>query len=488
MNLYEQQPNFENNKAKTKKLMIILGITIIILFILSIGLIFYISYIEKNKFKCYINNARVSIKSDTMIIDENKNNIYVSLEDIADKIGYTKNNGEYKDPYSEDVDKCYLQNKYETVSYITESNQIYKAILSESQSSDADYEYFEIDEPVFMSNNKMYTTIDGISKGCNLAYSYNKDNNTLKIYTMNYLSTSYAKTIPESAEIAAQDNVESYKNKKAILYDMIVVKNTAGKYGVKNSSNNTIIGEKYKSISFEEEEEEFIVETDDGKFGIIDKTGKTKITPDYTSIKLISKARGLYLVSKTSSASKMQYGIINKNERVIVYIEYEQIGISKSDFPTNEIDNPYILFEKCIPVKRSNKWGLLDLNGNTIASLEFDSLGCLSNSSKNNQANSLVVIPEYEAIVVRKDGLYGLYNSSGKELILPLVTDMYVINNSGENQYYLTYQGNTMNVIEYLKNVLGLEPVTNNSSNEKTNNSNNSSTNSSNEIANNNEL
>ena len=83
---------------------------------------------------------------------------------------------------------------------------------------------------------------------------------------------------------------------------------------------------------------------------VIDKTGKTKITPDYTSIKLISKARGLYLVSKTSSASKTQYGIINKNERVIVYIEYEQIGISKSDFPTNEIDNPYILFEKCIPV------------------------------------------------------------------------------------------------------------------------------------------
>ena len=332
-----------------------------------------------------------------------------------------------------------------------------------------------------MSNNKMYTTIDGISKGCNLAYSYNKDNNTLKIYTMNYLSTSYAKTIPESAEIAAQDDVEAYKNKKAILYDMIVVKNASGKYGVKNSSNNTIIGEKYKSISFEEEEEEFIVETDDGKFGIIDKTGKTKITPDYTSIKLISKDRGLYLVSKTSSASKTQYGIINKNERVIVYIEYEQIGINKNDFPTNEIENPYILFGKCIPVKRSNKWGLLDLNGNTIASLEFDGFGCLSNSSKNNQANSLVVIPEYEAIVVYKDKMYGLYNSSGKELILPLVTDMYVINNSGENQYYLTYQGNTMNVIEYLQNVLGLDPVTNDSSK-----SNTKSSNSSNEVVNNN--
>ncbi len=58
---------------------------------------------------------------------------------------------------------------------------------------------------------------------------------------------------------------------------------------------------------------------------------------------------------------------------------------------------------------------------------------------------------------------------------------MYVINNSGENQYYLTYQGNTMNVIEYLQNVLGLDPVTNDSSK-----SNTKSSNSSNEVVNNN--
>ena len=79
----------------------------------------------------------------------------------------------------------------------------------------------------------------------------------------------------------------------------------------------------------------------------------------------------------------------------------------------------------------------------------------------------MIVIPEYEAIVGRKDGLYGLYNSSGKELILPLVTDMYVINNSGENQYYLTYQGTTMNIIEYLQNTVGLDPVNTANSNEK---------------------
>ena len=111
MNIYESQPELENNKTKTKKLMIIIGVAIVILFVLSIGLIFYISYIEKNKFKCYIDGTKISTKSDMIVVDENKNNIYVSLEDIANKIGYTKNNGEYKDPYSEDVDKCYLQNK-----------------------------------------------------------------------------------------------------------------------------------------------------------------------------------------------------------------------------------------------------------------------------------------------------------------------------------------------------------------------------------------
>ena len=316
----------------------------------------------------------------------------------------------------------------------------------------------------------MYTTIKGISKGCNLDYSYDPENNTLKIYTMDYLAKLYAKSIPESEEIAEQDNVEAYKNRKAILYNMVVVKNDSGKYGVKKIADNgigTLIGEKYKSISFDEAEEEFIVETDEGKFGIVDNKGNKKISPDYTSIKLISKDRGLYLVSKKTSTSKTQYGIINKSDKVIVYIEYEQIGINKNDFPTNDIENPYILFGKCIPVKRSNKWGLLDLNGSTIATLEFDGFGCLSNSSKNNQASSLIVIPEYEAIVGQKDGLYGLYNSSGKELILPLVTDMYVINNSGKNQYYLTYQGTTMNIIEYLQNTVGLDPVNTANSNEK---------------------
>ena len=42
----------------------------------------------------------------------------------------------------------------------------------------------------------------------NLDYSYDPENNTLKIYTMDYLAKLYAKSIPESEEIAEQDNIE----------------------------------------------------------------------------------------------------------------------------------------------------------------------------------------------------------------------------------------------------------------------------------------
>ena len=55
MNIYEEQPNLEKDKAKSKKLMVMIGIAIVILFVLSIALIFYISYIEKNRFIFFSN-------------------------------------------------------------------------------------------------------------------------------------------------------------------------------------------------------------------------------------------------------------------------------------------------------------------------------------------------------------------------------------------------------------------------------------------------
>lgn len=493
MNIYNEyhSESLNEEKKKSTRTMKLLAVAIVILFVMSMYMIYYISYVRNKQLKVFVDGAKIQPTAD-MIIHED-GNVYISINDIAEKVGYRMNNGEYKNPYSEDTTKCYLSNKYETVSYIADTNEIYKAIIPEKNVSDVDYEYFTIDKNVILKNNKIYTTLDGLSQGCNLSCSYEASKNTVRIYTLDYLVQRYSTRITGAEKVFEKDNENSYRNKKAILYDMMVVQNEDGEYGVNSLDNNSVIGKKYKSITFMEQAQEFMVQTEDDLWGIITNEGATKIQPEYTSIKQIDKDRGLYLVSQNSSVgtNKVRYGIVNKNDRVVIHIEYEKIGIDKNSFSADNIDNPYILYEKCIPVKRSNKWGLLDINGNVILPIEYEDLGCLSNSSTSSQASSLLLVPEYEAVVVKKGSQYGLFNSSGEELIpVPAnVLDMYGVLENGTRIAYLTYKDPNgviykLNIIEYLKNTLGIEPVVNIDTNNNTNNTNN--TNTANNNANNN--
>lgn len=448
MNFYEKN-NFEQEELKSKKKMKIIAVVLLILLIFSAIILGYIYYLKNEQLKVYIDGKLVKTQSNTFIFDEE--DVYVSIKDFAPLVGYAVNNGEYKRPYSEDTTKCYVDNGYETASYELDSEELYKVLTENKDDADVDYEYYTIDKPVVKANNKLYTTIEGITKGCNIAFSYTATNNTIKVYTISYLSKHYSSKIAD----AAFDDKTPYANKKALLYNMVIVQNASEKYGVNNINNETIIGEKYKSITFLESSQEFVVETDEGKVGIITTDAITKIEPEYDSIKLIDKAATLYMVSNND-----KYGVINKNGRIVIHLDYETIGVDFTKFPADDIDNPYFIYDKCIPVQKSGKWGMLDRNGNTILPTIYDGLGCQKITSKNTLANTLLLIPEYEAVVACKDGLYGLFNSSGKELIPALVTDMYSIISSGEKMYYLTYLGETRDVIDYLQNVLGIRPVT----------------------------
>ena len=51
--------------------------------------------------------------------------------------------------------------------------------------NNSDYEYFELDEPVREINGELYTTVQGISRGCNIVFNYY---NISKFYLLcNYL-------------------------------------------------------------------------------------------------------------------------------------------------------------------------------------------------------------------------------------------------------------------------------------------------------------
>ena len=457
MNILEQNNINNKEKQKTKKMIKVLSIILIILFLSTLVIIFYMEYLKNEELKVYIDNKKIQLTSDMFITDEN-GKLLVSLEDFAKNINYTVNKGEYKDRYSEDINKCHLKNQYEAVSYLEGSNEIYKTIITDNKQSEVEYEYYGIDEKVILKDNKLYTTLEGLSKGCNISYNYNKKNNLIKIYTLDYLCELYSEKIPEANELIENDTLNSYKNRKALLYNMIVVKSKDEKLGVNNLDNLSIIGEKYKNIVFLENSQEFLVETENGKIGIIDKDGSTKIKPEYSSIKLIDKEKGLYLVSK-DILGKIKYGIIDGENKNLIHLEYDQIGIDKLQFKNDKIKNQYILFDKCIPVKLQEKWGLININEEIILPLIFDDFGCKEEEIKNRDGNSLLLIPEYEAIVVKKDKLFGLVDSNGKELIPPYVTDMYTIKEFGEKKYCLTYNKETMNILEYLKDTLKINPV-----------------------------
>lgn len=149
--------------------------------------------------------------------------------------------------------------------------------------------------------------MEGAEKGFNFVASYNSSNNTIKIYTLQYLLERYTSKTADAVKI---DDL-SYENKKAVLYDMILVQNETGKLGVNKVTGETIIGKKYRKITFIESSQEFLVVTDDGKVGIIDSNAQTRIEPLYNSINLINEETGLYIVSKDN-----KYGIVNKKGRL----------------------------------------------------------------------------------------------------------------------------------------------------------------------------
>ncbi len=459
-------PESTFEKEKSMKIIKIIIIMLVLLLIISIGIVIGIYYLQSKEFKVSIDGKnRSNIGEDVFVIQDGK--VYVSIKDIAQYLNYTAYNGGYggNDKYSENTTSCYLQNTNETVTYSLNSTSIYKSIISEKTSenssqnaninslavANSDFEYFTLSEPVKMINSKLYTTLEGIATGCNVYANYNEKNNAVVIYTLPTIISSYANTIQDMA-IADEDAI--FSNKKAILYDLVVVKNENNKYGVVGTDGQEILGKKYAYIKFTEATQEFIVLTDEGKVGIISKDGTTRIKPDYDEIKLIDKESELYLVSNNK-----KYGVINRNDKKIIYLEYDAIGIDSTKFESDNIKNQYILYDNCIPVQKGGKWGLMDKNGATICDLQFDEIGCIVGTSNSKMANNLLLIPEYEGIVVGKDKLYGLINSSGQTLIPIAVSDMYSITNANEETYYLTYEKNTMNVIDYLRDTLKIEPV-----------------------------
>ena len=423
MNLLENE-EFIQKKKKSKTIMTII-IVMIILLLITCGVLLYFMYeIQKNTLKLSIDNKSTNFDSDMFVFEGE--NIYINIKEFAILMGYETHNSEYKDRYSEDTTKCYISDSNENASYILNSNTIYK-----KATNNEDYEYFELEEPVKYINDELYVIKEGMEIGANCFIQYNSNNNLINVISLQNIVNQYAAKFTNSA---IADEKADFNNKKALRYGLVVVKSADEHYGVYNSKGQEIIGTKYSSISFKEDSQEFTVKTDEGKMGILSADGITKIEPNYDEIKQISKELNYYLVSNNK-----KYGIINQNGNIVAYLEYSQIGIDESKFPSNDIENPYILFDNCIPVKRDNKWGILDINGKQILPLEYDEIGCIAGTQNDKSNNNVLIIPQYEAIVVGKEKKYSIVNSLGEVYVPMVLNSVYSITTSGEDKFYMTF-------------------------------------------------
>lgn len=429
MNLLENEQQIKKSK-KTKVIMMVIIVCIILLIVLSAVIMYMIQEVQKNTTKLSIDKKQISSFSSDLFLFED-NTIYVSIRDFAELVGYKGYNGDYT---SEGLTKGFIRNDFEESSYNLNSNKLYKKLLDSD-----DNEYYNLEKTVRTINNKLYISIDGAKIATNCSIQYDEANKQFTVYTLPYLVSLYAQAFTDAAIIGEDVN---YNNQKALLYNMVVVraldaeKKPTGNYGVKSADGKEIIGTKYKSIKFIESTGEFIVTTDNNKMGTVSLTGATKIPISYDEIKQIDKNLNLYLVKNNN-----KYGVINQSGNVVIYLEYDQIGVETTQFESNDIKNKYLLFNNCIPVQRDKKWGFFDKTGKQIVGLKYKEMGCVVGTQEGTSNQNLLIIPEYEAIVVAnetKNGKkYGLVNSLGEELIGCVLDRIYSVTTSGQDTYWM---------------------------------------------------
>lgn len=452
MNLIDESVDYKK-KDNSKKIARIILIFIALIIIAIISVLGVLMYIKNKELKLYI-DGNVNDKVKNMMEVDDDGTVYFPVKDIASYLGYQSYNGEYTDK-SEDANKCYVQNDNEIANFVLNSNKIYKLAL---ENSDGNYNYYYANKPVKAINGKLYISSDALANAFNLSFTYDTDSNRVYIYTMPYLIESYSAKVLDYGYDSISDN---FINQKAVLNSMLVVTKNQGKsYAVIDLKGNAIIEAKYDNIEYLENTGDFLV-TSNNKVGIISSKRETKVQLLYDSLELVDSDSGLFIAKKDN-----KYGIIDSKGNIKVYIEYDQIGIDNTKFEKNNIKNKYLLDNGMIPAKKDKYWGAFDKNGKTVLNFEYDSFGYTATS--NREAINLLIIPDYNLMVVCQNKKYALVSSTGDMVIRPVLDDAYMTISSGKKYYYMNVSDRKIDIIEFLDEQS--PNITKNSSNETNNN------------------
>lgn len=439
--------NDETQVKKTKtdtttKILIAIIVCVILIIILILFLLFNI---QMNTFNLIIDGKTQKNYDINKLITDMDDLTYINIEEFARLVNYEYHGGEYKS-FTLEEGKCYVQGIEETATFYANDNKVCKLPLNKLQD---EYREYTIENTIRIKDNKMYAPIEAIDLAFNVVV--NKKEKSLSIDTLRELVSIYDKKVKEWGYSGIID--QQLENQKALLYGYIIVNKENGLYKIiDNKNTKEIVPDKYKSIEFSENTQEFLVTNSLGQVGIINLDGTTKIEPTYESITVLDKKEGLYLVQKNK-----KYGVVKSGNATVISTEYDSVGLTNLS-SNSIIDNKYFVYNSLIPVCQNNKWGAFDKNGNLVLKLEYDGFGCSNTTIEVNGIKKSVepvfLIERCNGIVVERNEKYKVIDVTGKELVSTAVDAIYMYEGLEDVKYnyYMLYNNKELNIIEELIN------------------------------------
>lgn len=158
---------------------------------------------------------------------------------------------------------------------------------------------------------------------------------------------------------------------------------------------------KNKKVTLQEVTEyNYFITSINGKSGVIDKTGKTIIEPQYDYIQIPNPSKPIFICLYEYNVESKEYTskVLNENNREIL-TKYKNVQAIPNN--NTSISNSYQT--QILRYKDNNKYGLININGNEITPAIYESIETL----------------EYKdgILKIKKDGKYGLIDINGNEVV-----------------------------------------------------------------------
>ena len=382
---------------------------------------------------------------------------YFCIETLALMFGYKYNRGAYGE-LDENTNKCYIDNGGEYVTFSTETDVVSKNIKVKDTYEEElagkkmdssvtgrtpeteEEELFVFEKPVIkFVDNKLYATLDAVTNGFNM--NVVADGSQLRVYTLSNLVDTYNQFLNSIGYTLTKN----FRNQRA-LYNGLAVAGKDGKYGViqldPNGGYSEVISVKYDTVEYVQSIGEFIISSNFMYGMIAPGSEQPTISLKYDSIELLDAEKKLYIVGIDK-----KYGVVNAKGETIVPNEYDQIGFKDiSAYRGQNITNRHLIADDRIPVKKNNLYGLFNTEGFNIARTNYTSIGCENPAEliENPSAMPTLIVPlsdEVDCIVYsRKNNMggnsYGMMTTDGKIVLEAYYTAIYYMSMNGKITYY----------------------------------------------------